>query len=454
MTNLPIRGTAVRTVALNRHTLPFALALVAGALFIPAPVHGVTLGSVSSLSPLGHPLRVVIPVALSSGEALNIACVKLVADNNADGPPQIVTGRVSLEQASTGPRLVIASRTSVSEPALRLAVQVGCSSTTRRDYVLFLDPPNSESPAVLASADTEEPAWTRVTRERVAAAPALPRQAVAVASPLPPTTWGTPVPTSPVIAEARPKAADKIAPETKPEALVAAAPVAPRELITVSSASSGGSFISEAGASSLTPVTSIPRTASNQSYPLTGQGSWRSQPQAPSVSVWQVMWPYALVIFGTTILALVASVVHRRHAVKTSWMDPKSRTSLKGETQAGAAQATFAHFGAMSETGQKRRVPAKLPPIPEVSAEVSELDTLLQDIQADMIDERSIKEAWKSAAGDSPTDMGRESILNAIAAAERDLQIGAPEPMQVALDKALDNDLMTIPNVPSGVRFG
>jgi hypothetical protein len=441
----------VRTVALNRHTLPFALALVAGALFIPVPVHGVTLGSVSSLSPLGNPLRVVIPVALSSGEALNIACVKLVADNNAVGPPQIVTGRVSLEQASTGPRLVITSRNSVSEPALRMAVEVGCGSTTRRDYVLFLDPPNSESPAVLASADTEEPAWTRVTRERVAAAPALPRQAVAAASPLPPTTWGTPVPTSPVIAEARPKATEKIAPETKPEAQVAAAPVAPRELIQVSS---GGSFISEAGASSLTPVTSVPRTASNPSYPLTGQGAWRSQPQPPSVSVWQVMWPYVLVIFGTTILALVATVVHRRHTVKTSWMDPKSRTSLKGETQAGAAQATLAQFGAMNETGQKRRVPAKLPPIPEPSAEVSELDTLLQDIQADMIDERSIKDAWKSAAGDSPTDMGRESILNAIAAAERDLQIGAPEPMQVALDRALDNDLMTIPNVPKGVRFG
>src|SRR5450631_449637 len=129
MTNLPIRGTAVRTVALNRHTLPFALALIAGALFIPVPVHGVTLGNVASLSPLGHPLRVVIPVALSAGEALHIVCVKLVADNSAPAAPQIVTGRVSLEQSTTGPRLVITSPKSVSEPALRLALQVGCSST-------------------------------------------------------------------------------------------------------------------------------------------------------------------------------------------------------------------------------------------------------------------------------------------------------------------------------------
>ena len=46
------------------------------------------------------------------------------------------------------------------------------------------------------------------------------------------------------------------------------------------------------------------------------------------------------------------------------------------------------------------------------------------------------------------------SILKAIADAERDLQIGAPEPRQAALDHSLDNELMTVPNVPKGVRFG
>ena len=73
-----------------------------------------------------------------------------------------------------------------------------------------------------------------------------------------------------------------------------------------------------------------PKATSSQSYPLSTQGSWRSQPQPPTVSVWQLMWPYALVIFGTMGLALVASLLHRRHAIKTSWMDPKSRESLKG----------------------------------------------------------------------------------------------------------------------------
>jgi hypothetical protein len=366
-----------------------------------------------------------------------------------------VTGRVNLEQAPNGLRLLITSPVSVSEPALRLAVQVGCGSTTRRDYVLFLDPPNSESPVTLAAADTEDPAWTRVTRESVAVASAKPRQAVVASlpSPLPPTTWGTPVPTSPMIAEARPKAPEKIAPELTAEApvVVAAAP-APRELTTVSSS---GGFISEAGAS---PLPS--RTTSSQSYPLSGQGVWRSQPPPPAVSVWQLMWPYASVIFGTMAFMFAVSILYRRRTIKIAWMNPKARTTLNaetlgGETQAGAPQSAFAHFGEMTEPGKaSRRSSLKLPAMPERLPQVSELDTLLQDIQADMIDERSVKEAWKSAAGDSPMDLGVDSILKAIAAAERDLQIGAPEPSQVALDHALDDDLLTIPNAAKNVRFG
>jgi hypothetical protein len=446
----------VRSVALNRHMLPFALALVASALFTPTPVHGLALGDVNLMSSLGQPLRVAIPVTLASGETLHVACVKLVADNNANSMPQIVTAKVSLEQAASGTRVMISTPTLVSEPALRLAVQTGCGSTTRRDYVLLLDPPATESPTMVAAAEPDEAPWLRLPRKDTAVALATSRQSVPVASPLPRTTWGTPVPTAETVAEARPKAAEKIAPEVKPATAVAfVAPAAPRELTTVSTSSGVGSFISEAAAASLPPRVAVPRTTSNQSLSQPQQLAWRAQSQPPVLNIWQQMWPYAVAIFATITLALVAFVVHRRHAVATSWMDPKGRTSLRGETQAGATQVTFAHFGAMTEPGQATaRAPLKLPPIPERSAEVSELDTLLQDIQADMIDERTIKDAWKAAAADSPTDMGTDSILKAIAAAERDLEIGAPEPAQVAMDTALDKDLMTIPNVPGKVRFG
>ena len=443
----------MRSVALNRYTLPLALALIAGALVAPGPVHGLTLGSVASISSLGQPLRVVIPVALSSGEALNVACVGLVADNIIADMPQLVTGRVSLEQGTPGPRLVITTAVPVREPALRLAVQTGCGNTTRRDYVLLFDPPSGEAPAVLATADADEAPWARTARQSNAVA-AAPRHNPVIASALPPTTWGTPVATAAAAAEARPKAADKIAPGPRPEAPVAAAaPTASRELVAVANSSSGG-FISEAGAASLTRV-ATPRATSPQSLPLTTQPVWYTQPRPAAASVWQQMWQYAAVIFGTLGLALVAFVAHRRHRVQTSWMNPNARSPVGGETQACALNLSFAELGELTEPNiDAPRAATKLPPVPEPSAEVSELDTLLQDIQADMIDERTIKEAWKAAAGDSPLDMGSDSILRAIAAAERDLEIGAPEPGQIVLERALEKDLLKIPDEAMKVRFG
>jgi hypothetical protein len=452
------RGAAVRSVVLNRHalprSLPFALALVAGALSVPAPTHGLTLGAVASLSALGQPLRVVIPVALSAGESLNAACVKLVADNPASGAPQIVTGRVSLEQEAAGARIVITTARAVSEPALGLAVEAGCGSTTRRDYVLLLDPPNSESPTMVATADADEAPWTRIPRQN-AKSPATPqRPPVTVASALPPSTWGAPVPTSEPLAEARPRAPErKIATEPTPASPVAVPP-GPRELVAVSNNSGGGSFISEATAANLPTRSAAPRATSPQSLPLT-QPVWRSQQQHAPVSIWQQVWPYTAAIFGSIAMVLIAFEARRRRAARSSWLDPQSRESLQGETQASAAQGTFAHLGELTEPEiAPRRTQTNLPAIPERSPEVSELDTLLQDIQADMIDERTIKEAWKAAATESPMDMGRDSILNAIAAAERDLQIGAPEPAQVAMDNALETDLLTVPNTPMKVRFG
>ena len=99
----------MRSVALTRQAFPFALALLAAALLAPSPARGVTLGNIALQSTLGQPLRVEIPVVLSGGETLNTACLKLVADNTPGAPPQIVTGRVSLERATTSPRLVVAT---------------------------------------------------------------------------------------------------------------------------------------------------------------------------------------------------------------------------------------------------------------------------------------------------------------------------------------------------------
>ncbi|MEO8740584.1 MAG: hypothetical protein ABI537_12895 [Casimicrobiaceae bacterium] len=421
-------------------------------------------------------MRIEIPVSLGTGESLNTTCVKLVADSSSAGAPQIVTARVSLDQIGNASRLVITTRTAINEPAMRLNIKAGCGSFVQRDYVLLFDPAFIEPSTQVASTEPEKPVWLRQPRQtsEVAATPRQTSEVVASKShphtevaALPKSTWGTPVATGPVTAPAAP--ALVVAKLVEPKAAVPSMPpapeAAPREMMTLVS-NSGGGFITEAGASSLTPrVTSTPVVppASARSLPLLSAQSTRPQ-SAASQSVWIQMAPYAAIVFGAIILTLVAFMLQRRSAMPM-WMSPAARRPMTGETQAGAQQVTFAHFGAMTEPAanaprspldvnsvSKRAKIAK--PIKDETIAVSELDTLLQDIQSDIIDERTIKDAWKAAAADSGIDMGCDSILKAIAAAERDLQIGTPEPSQVALDSSLDNELLTVPNVPKGIRFG
>ncbi len=453
----------MRSVALNRKMLPYAVALtlIASAALVPLPVRGLTLGNVAAQSALGQPLRVVIPVDLGQGATLNSACIKLVADNSAADVPQIVTGRVSLEgESTTSPRLVISTPAAFAEPAARMSVQVGCGSTTRREYVLLFDPPALQSSTMLAVADGDEPSWTRIPRRNVevahstAPAPAAPR-----------STWGTPVATGAPAAETPAPQRGTGEPKAEPAVAAVESAAVPRELVTLNASTGSGMFIQEAAAASLSARTITPQAItaaaaapapklSAQSIPLANLSTQRTR-ESSAVAAWHMAWPFAVGIFGTIALTIVGFVVHRRYLQERSWLDPKARTSLKGETQAGNPQVTFAHFGAMTEAADtKSRAALGLRPAADRTVPLSELDTLLRDIQSDLIDERTIKEAYKDAAADAEIDVGSDSILKAIADAERDLQIGAPEPCQAALDNALDNDLMTIPNVPKGVRFG
>ena len=251
----------MRSVALNRKAFPVALALLAGAAFVPAPAHSVTLGNITSQSSLGAPMRIEIPVSLGTGESLNTACVKLVADSSGAGTPQIVTARVSLDHAGNASRLVITTPTAVNEPAMRLNVKAGCGSFVQRDYVLLFDPAFMEAPTQVANAEPEKPAWLRQPRQTTEVA-ATPRQSVhpvEVAAALPKSTWGTPVPTGAVAApEVRPPVVAKIA---DPKPAVPAAEAAPRDMLALVSNNSVG-FIAEAGASK------FERAIAMKSYPV------------------------------------------------------------------------------------------------------------------------------------------------------------------------------------------
>jgi hypothetical protein len=118
-------------------------------------------------------------------------------------------------------------------------------------------------------------------------------------------------------------------------------------------------------------------------------------------------------------------------------------TSAKSAMRNTGAANTFAHFAAMPEPAAIKLRAISLPIVEEQTYDAN-LDTLLQepDPEVDGIDEHVIRKAWATAATEGAADMGTDSILKAIAAAERDLQISPPELKQAAIDKALDDDLI------------
>jgi hypothetical protein len=67
-------------------------------------------------------------------------------------------------------------------------------------------------------------------------------------------------------------------------------------------------------------------------------------------------------------------------------------------------------------------------------------DALLDDIEADLIELRAVREIRVAARADKQ-DLGGNAILQAIEDAERDLMLDTPAPADAAMDRSLEDDL-------------
>ena len=73
------------------------------------------------------------------------------------------------------------------------------------------------------------------------------------------------------------------------------------------------------------------------------------------------------------------------------------------------------------------------------------IDTLLDAIDSDVVEERAVREAWAAARSDVEKEMDGNAILEAIEAAERDLHLAPPPAAQAAIERALEDDLLQPP---------
>jgi hypothetical protein len=400
--------------------------LITGALaLLAAPCAlALSLGDAAPQSSLGQPLRVVVPIDASQAQSLTAACVHVIADAaGGSGPPRLLTGRVTIDRTAAGAQLLVTTGRPVNEPVVRLAVQAGCDGTTRRDYVLLLDPPG-------AGAATAAVAYRRVETTPVATA-AAPR----MAKPAPNSFIR--VATAPADAAIR-EAAPKIA---------AIEPV--RQPATMLSSSGGGSFIAEAAAAGL------PRSSSSQT------GLTTADVELP-VAPW---WPLAAALLVVGALARWLVPMRRRSLEPPAWVAPTARTEPNPSVSGATTSKTFGktgHFAAMTEPGpgfphsaaQAQRTASRAEPTttrsqPGAAKGATTIeDHRFAEFDADMLEEQTIRAEWAKAVSDGAIDVGSDSILKAIDEAERETQGAPAHPAQVALDRSLDDELL--PNKPRG----
>lgn len=151
------RGT-VSVYAPLRLLAAAAAGLVIATLIASSSAHALLLGDAVVRSAPGAPLRAVIPLKPTAGEALEASCFRLAPVVGAEAGT--VTANVSLERAAATPRLIVTSQDPIAAPLARFAIEAGCDGSIRRNYVVALDPRAASAgrgPAIATLGSAREP---------------------------------------------------------------------------------------------------------------------------------------------------------------------------------------------------------------------------------------------------------------------------------------------------------
>ncbi|HEY2968829.1 MAG TPA: hypothetical protein VGK75_10735 [Casimicrobiaceae bacterium] len=371
-----------------RFLVAVAMALLIAAVIASSTAHGMALGNALAQSTLGSPLRAVIPISTAPGEVLQAGCFRVVPAG--DESAQTVTARVSLERTASAFRLVVTTENPVIEPAVRFGIQAGCETMSRRDYVLLLNPQVAGAPAAAAV----QPTAREPGQERPVLPPAagLERQQLAAMGAAASTAF-RPIGTRTALPEA---------PVAQPVASFA----------VFSRWSNAFGYL----AASLVAVCTIAFVV-----------VMRRRRAPPPIPQWTRGGSYAGPSSFTNLSAPPATLSPLSYAEATTIRGAPSES--KPRSVASAPIATGESTASRTRTNS-------------IAADASTIDTLLDELDPDVIEERAVREAWAAARSNVEHEMDGNAILQAIEAAERELLLVPPAPAQAAIDNSLDDDLL------------
>jgi hypothetical protein len=283
---------------------------------------------------------------------------------------------------------VVTTDIAVADPAVRFAIEAGCGGVVRRNYALLLD--------------TRSPATANL---------------IATAYEARDSGQGPP--------EAAPaEKASREPPRAPPATKHAASPTASHDR-------------------SLASGTSLPRV------PL-------PPPEAAADNPSHLGW-YLGAPLGMGVLALgVLMVTRRRTPELPDWTRGGPYTGPRSRTDMSAPPVMLSHgdLAPMSKvTTRQRPDGASLGIVkPGIAAnslrasameDISSLDTLINDVaEADRLEENAVREAW-AAARSAVEQEEDNAVLRAIDKAERELLFVPPQPSDAAMDRSLEDDLLS-----------
>jgi len=175
-------------------------------------------------------------------------------------------------------------------------------------------------------------------------------------------------------------------------------------------------------------------------------------------NLWWYLAP-PLVVIGALTLATFF-VRRRRAALETpAWTRGAGISGPRSLTDLSATPVTLSHLDAepmpliSSRTKPRTIAPSQMTAPRTLSrgspaTDVSTLDTLINTSDADLIEERAVRQAWETARSNVEREADGNAILQAIDAAERDLLFTPAPPAQAAIEYSLDDDLLSQPRRP------
>lgn len=135
----------------------WALTALAIAACWPSEAQALGAGRVQTLSALGQPLNLLLPVQLSAGESLSADCVRAeVQVGETRVAPQMLSVQLEGESEERVRAIRLRTASPIDEPLVHVQLALGCPARLTRQLTAFIDPPGGAGQEPEAQAEVRE----------------------------------------------------------------------------------------------------------------------------------------------------------------------------------------------------------------------------------------------------------------------------------------------------------